>query len=556
MAPEQAEGRPVDARSDIFSFGALLYELLSGHRAFGGQTMVEALSAVLHADPAPLQTAPPIDRIVRRCLAKLPGQRYQTFSAVREALQQASHELTATPRARPPSIAVLPFANMSPDKENEYFSDGLAEEIITALTHVPGLKVIARTSAFAFRGKDQDIRRIAEALDVTHVLEGSVRRAGNRIRVTAQLITAADGSHLWSERYDRQLADIFAIQDEIAQEVTAALRMTLAPESAARRRHTPRLPAYDALLKARHYLQKGTPETLVRSRECYEQAGTLDPEFALVHAEIAFTFVFLATENVIPARDAAVSIGKEAQRALEIDPSLPEAHVALGLAAVLDYDWQEAGRHFQLGLARQSIPPVLRYSYALFYLAPLGRVKEAEEQFRGAVQEDPLNLLLRGCLAMYQLGIGKHAEGWAGLREALELDENFWIACLWLSAYYVRRDMFPEALAFAEKAYAVVPANWFAIGLLAGLLTRAGDLDRAEPLLDKLRAGDVYGAPAGLVCYHMVRNEIDLAADSFEKVIAQRDTRAPWILPRTFGDLLTSSPRWTGLARMMNLPER
>jgi TolB-like protein len=187
-----------------------------------------------------------------------------------------------------PSIVVLPFENMSGDKKNEYFSDGLAEEIINALTRVPGLKVIARTSAFAFKGRHEDVRRIASALGVSKVLEGSVRKAGIRIRVMAQLIEAANGTHVWSERYDRELADVFAVQDEIAAAITSALRVTLSGSSL--RRHTPGLPAYDQYLKALHLSDARTPQTMVHAREHFERAIALDPQFALAYAEFAHLY--------------------------------------------------------------------------------------------------------------------------------------------------------------------------------------------------------------------------------------------------------------------------
>ena len=282
LSPEQAEGKPLDARSDIFSFGAVLYEMLSGSRAFEGSSMAQVLSAVLRDDPRPLQHVPPaLQRIVSRCLAKEPGQRFPTMSDVKSALEQVPVKSSDSEA----SIAVLPFTNMSADKENEYFSDGLAEEIINALAHIRDLKVIARTSAFAFKGKQEDIRRIAEVLNVAHVLEGSVRRAGNRIRVTAQLIAAADGRHLWSERYDRELADVFAIQDEIAQAIAAALQMKLTAMPAGQKRYTPTLPAYEAFLRGRHHLFKFTPESWTRGTACLAQAIALDPEWAQPHAE-------------------------------------------------------------------------------------------------------------------------------------------------------------------------------------------------------------------------------------------------------------------------------
>ena len=281
MAPEQLEGQSLDERSDIFSFGAVMYEMLAGIRAFGGRTTAQVLNAVLHAEPAPLQAPTAVQRIVKRCLAKQPAARFQTMADVRAALEQAARDKGSAnaPESRR-SIAVLPFANLSPDKENEYFSDGLAEEIIAALTHIPGLKVTARTSSFAFRGKEQDIRKIAETLDVRAILEGSVRRSGSRIRVAAQLINAADGYHLWSERYDRELTDVFAVQDEIASAIGGALQATLtgAPETA--RRYTPKLPAYEAYLKGRYQLLKHTPDGLARSQDYFKQAISLDPQYA------------------------------------------------------------------------------------------------------------------------------------------------------------------------------------------------------------------------------------------------------------------------------------
>ncbi len=283
MSPEQAQGKRLDERSDVFSFGVVLYEMVSGTRAFSGDSLLETLNAVVRDEPAPLQS--PAGDIVKRCMAKQPARRFQSIAEVRAALEQ----VLLKQEERQPSIAVLPFANMSGDKEQEYFSEGLAEEIINALTHVPGLKVIARTSAFAFKGKNEDIRRIAEALGVVNILEGSVRKAGNRIRVMAQLITAADGSHLWSERYDRDLTDIFAVQDEIAAAIAGALQVTSTKSTALqRRRHAQASPAYEAyILRARHYQWRTTPVSLARSKECYEQAIALDPKSALAYVDLA-----------------------------------------------------------------------------------------------------------------------------------------------------------------------------------------------------------------------------------------------------------------------------
>ena len=289
MSPEQIEGQPLDVRSDVFGFGAVLYEMLAGHRAFSGQTTSQVIAAILRDDPVAFTAPPELERIIRRCLAKRPSDRYQTMAEVKGALDAAS----PAPARRQPSIAVLPFANMSGDKENEYFSDGLAEEIINELTRVPGLKVIARTSAFAFKGKNEDIRRIAEALGVTKVLEGSVRRSGDRIRVTAQLISAADGTHMWSERYDRSMADVFAIQDEIAQAIVKALQVKMSAKAADRARYTPPLPAYEAFLRGRHLLFKFTPDGWSRAKDWLDRAIALDPEYPEPHMALGLGYFLM-----------------------------------------------------------------------------------------------------------------------------------------------------------------------------------------------------------------------------------------------------------------------
>src|SRR5688572_12582543 len=261
MSPEQAAGQPLDVRSDVFSFGIVFHELLSGLRASG-------VGDAFRSGQAP----PALARIVQRCLAANPRDRFQTMAEVRAVLEHASTELTSAPGGHQPSIAVLPFTNMSADKENEYFGDGLAEEVINALAQVPGLQVAGRTSSFLFRGKDVELAEVGRRLNVDHLLEGSVRRAGNRVRVTAQLIKVADGFHLWSERFDREWTDIFAIQDEITHAIASALRITLSVDSSTPRRHTPNLRAYDACLKARELWSRAFPGSFAQTKALIEHA--------------------------------------------------------------------------------------------------------------------------------------------------------------------------------------------------------------------------------------------------------------------------------------------
>lgn len=548
MAPEQALGQPADARSDIFSFGAVLYELLAGKRPFGGNTAVQILAAVLHDEPGPLRTGTDLDRIVARCLRKDPTQRFQSMSELRAALEQA----LGKPTTQEPSIAVLPFANLSADKENEYFSDGLAEEVINALTRVPGLKVTARTSAFAFRGRDQDIRRIAEALDVRTVLEGSVRRSGNRIRVTAQLIDAADGYHLWSERYDAELADVFAVQDEIASAIAKALRVKLSSGGAERRRYTPDLHSYEAYLKALHEARKLTPEALARSQEWFEQAIARDPNFALAHSMFAFHYSQLANYGLLPAHTAMPLVRREARRALEIDPDLPDGHAMLGMVAALyDYDWPEAERRLLLAMKTEPIPSQVRRYYALYYLLPVGRYDEAAQQCARALEEDPLDVMGRLRYAQCLRAAGRIAEAQREQRRALELDEGLWFSHFLIGLDHLIDGEDDEALRHIERAHALAPWSPSAAGLRAAILMITGDRQRSTGILEQMEADRTFPAALGLAIYHLLCSDVDTCADWTERAIADRHPAIFYFL--THASALRRSHRWPALAKQLQL---
>ena len=307
----------------------------------------------------------------------------------------------ATTTGASPSVAVLPFANLSADKEQEYFSDGLAEEVITLLSQVAGLKVIARTSSFAFRGKDDDVRRIAAALDVTHVLEGSVRRAGTRVRVTTQLVAAADGRQVWSERFDRELSDIFAVQDEIATAIAGALRLTFSTHGAPQR-YTPALPAYEAYLKGRHHQARVTPDALEEAKRSFESAIALDPRLGLAHVGVAAYWVVQMFFGSCRAHDAVPAARAAAGRALEVDPSIPEAHALLGyLAALYDLDWTAAARHFEMPATRQvGLPGIVRPMWATVLFQqeqggrgrPTRRAGPGRGPARGVAPDEPARL--------------------------------------------------------------------------------------------------------------------------------------------------------------------
>ena len=547
MSPEQALGKATDVRSDVFSFGAVVYELLTGKRIFERESLLDTLNAVVREDPRPPDS--PASSLVMRCLAKQPEKRFQTIGEVKAALTQMRSS-PADAVQTVPSIAVLPFANMSQNADDEFFSDGLAEEIINALVQVPGLKVIARTSAFAFKGKNEDIRKIAETLGVTNVLEGSVRRAGSRIRVTAQLILARDGTHLWSQRYDRELADIFAVQDEVASAIAGALKLKLSP---APERRMPSIPAYEAYLRYRYYQWRFTPEDSQRSRECLEQALALDPGFALPYVGLADYQLALAAVGALPSREAMPKARELARRALEIDPDLPEAHAMLGIVAgVLDFDWSETERRFRLAMAREPVSTHMRQWNAYFHLLSIGRPAEAKRWDDRVIEEDPLSQMWHYTSAMSLLALGSDEAALNECRRSVELDPQFWIGWLLQGLIHALHGRHAESMQCAEQAMAGAARAPLAIGLLAAALVTTGRAMDAEPLLEELR-GNTAAGPIGMAYYYVARGDMDGAVESADAAAEQRVASLVTILIRPFEPRLRHAAGWPALLKKLNL---
>ena len=540
MSPEQAQGHPTDERSDIFSFGAVLYEMISGAQAFKRDTMLETLTSVARDEPAPLTGPESVGSVVRQCLRKSAADRFQTMSDVHAAL--AAIPAGAVAAAGPqPSIAVLPFANMSRDADDEYFSDGLAEEIINALVKVPGLKVIARTSSFAFKGQNTDIRRIARTLGVTNVLEGSVRRSGSRVRVTAQLIAAADGTHLWSDRYDRQMDDLFAMQDEIAAAITTESKLKFAPADRARRQ--PNLHAYEAYLRYRQYQWGFTPESLSRSRECLEQAIALDPEFALPYVGLAdhhgaYVWVGVPADECMPkARDLA-------RKALELDPGLGEAHGYLGfVAGMYEHDWAEAERYFRRAMASEQVHWHVRAWYSCFHLLPLGRLDEARRQAERVVEDNPLSQICHWDLAIVLEALGLETAAAATWQRCVDLDPDFWLGWVEFGLHHAAWGRLEQARKCGEKAYAYSPSSPVAAGLLAGALARTGEPARSRDLLEAI-ASDASGAPVAHALHQFVQGDVDGALEWAGRALERRNLMMISNFLRPFERLLSASPAW------------
>ena len=540
MSPEQAAGKPLDMRSDVFSFGIVLHELLSGVRPPGA-------GDALLSD----QTSPALRRIVQRCLASDPRQRFQSMAEVRAVLELVSAGLTSTPGDLKPSIAVLPFANMSADKENEYFGDGLAEEVINALAQIPGLQVAGRTSSFLFRGKDVELVEVGRRLNVEHLLEGSVRRSGNRVRVTAQLIKAADGFHLWSERYDREWTDIFAIQDEITHAIATALRLRLAADASTPRRQTPNLRAYESYLRARELFYTAMPGSFEQTKALLEHAIALEPQFSLPYSLLGGCYTMLANLGFKPALEVMLLARAAEENALRIDPALPEAHALLGVCdGCFGHNWVGAEREWQLAMAREPVSRDVRLWYGNHYLLPIGRVAEAVETMANALPEDPLNLMYRHHYARGLRHLGRLDESVAELRGVLDIAADSPWALETLGAVRAQQGSWEEALALTERAHVVTPWSKTVVGQLAALLDRTGDRARVDALLKTLGTGEAYGAATGLAIFHAMKGDFEQAAEWAARGIAQR------FLPQIYviAPLLRSQRQWPALARLMNLP--
>jgi serine/threonine protein kinase/tetratricopeptide (TPR) repeat protein len=433
MSPEQAAGEAeLDGRSDIYSLGAMLYEMLGGTAPFTGPT-AQAIMARLFTEPIPPLTehraeVPDwLDTAVQKALAKQPGERWDTPSAFAQALTWPAGG--STPPGSPSgsggkSIAVLPFVNMSADPENEYFTDGIAEEIINALSRIQSLRVAPRIASFAFKGKQADVGEIGRKLKVGTVLDGSVRKAGNRLRITVQLVNVADGHQLWTERYDRQLEDVFAIQDEIADNIVKALRVVLSPEEkrAIERSPTENVQAYEYYLRGRQYFHQWRRKAIEYARQMFERAIAMDPGYALAYAGVAdccaFTYNYWdASAPILAQADAA------SRKALELAPDLPEVHVSRGLALAFSRRFAEAESEFRAAI---SLNPKLYEAHYFFgrALQQQGKSADAVRSFEEACRLRPEDYQAVTFLGMAYGALGATAEAKATRQKALQLVER------------------------------------------------------------------------------------------------------------------------------------
>lgn len=614
MSPEQVRGVALDHRSDIFAMGTVLYEMLTGRRAFQRDTPADTMSAILREDPpepaARGRALPgPLMRVVARCLEKKPENRFQSAREVAfalEALADSGEDAVASlpesapgsrkwlllgaaaaaaallaifvprkPGERPgpanpgagrsdstatravSSIAVLPFANLSRDVENEYFSDGMTEELIHALSTVEGLRVVSRTSAFAFKGKETDVREIGRQLDVQSVLEGSVRRAGKTLRVTAQLVDVSNGYHRWSQTFDREVADVFAVQDEIARAIATTLRGSLgAPLPVTPDRASVDMETYELYLQGRYFLNRATPEALTQARHYFERAVERSPGYARAHAGMADTYTSAIGWDPLVIREALPKAVAAARRAVEIQPELAEAHASLGLALHFLKDRRRAEEAYRRALALDPNAAIAHDSYS-YLLAGSGRLAESIAEARRARQLDPLSPAILNRLGLLVWIDRGHEEAVGLFRRALELDARNFEAHWYLSGLFADLGRHRESLehiASGRKIWRHEQA-WRAAEIYTQV--KAGQSSRARRALAQLEAEapkDGYHSYR-LAVIHGARGDRSAALSFLEKwILEYRDTDAygigllevaPWFDP------LRADPRFQELLQRL-----
>jgi serine/threonine-protein kinase len=557
MSPEQSVGEAVDARSDVYSLGCVLYEMLAGDPPFSGST-AQAIQARKVMDTVPrirtvrAQVPEGVERVVRKALAGVPADRFATVAAFSTALSGAA--ATRTP-AR--SVAVLPFLNLSAVPDNEYFADGITEDVIAQLSKIRSLKVISRTSVMPFKKREQSLREIGALLSAGTLLEGSVRRVGDRVRIVAQLVDAETDQHLWAETYDRQLTDIFAIQSDVALQIATALRAELSPDEHSRihREPTRDLQAYQLYLQGRHWFVRHTAEGLRQAVDYFMRAIERDPGFALAHADLAQAYTELALASgggVFRPEEGFALAGQSVATALALDGALSEAHCMLGfLHYVRDFDWAAAEEEFRRALELSPNNADANDLYGRM-LAALGRHDEALPYVTRAQELDPLSH--RTDLAAALLRAGRYEQALPAAEHAVALDPGYGRGHATLGWVYVKLGRVEEGLAELRQGAELTLGDAMFLAQLGEAYALAGREVEARDVLRRLeeRSREEYVTPYYFAYVYTGLGEYDKAIDCLEQALAERSGGLYGIKASFLFEPLRGHPRFVALLKKLN----
>jgi serine/threonine-protein kinase len=530
MSPEQALGREVDHRSDLFSFGVVLYEMATGRQAFSGKTSTEAIERIVHSQPEAIarfnyEVPPELERIIRKCLEKNPDSRYQSGREVLIDLRNLRRDSTSAERppivlrrrrwvpasiaaalvlialaaitmtrrisnARAPidSLAVLPFVNASRDPQSEFLADGMTETIINKLTELPQLKVMSRSTMFRYKGRNADPQQVGRELKVSAVLAGRVLQRGDRLDIRTELVKVDDGTQLWGERYDRRVADVFALQDDIAREISGKLKLKLTGEEQKRisKRYTDNPEAYSLYVEGRFYWNKRTAASIQKALDLFNQALQRDPNYALGYLGVADCYAILPQYAGVPNVDAETKARAAVAKALEIDPALAEAHATLGIIHRLWWEWHDAEAEFKRAIELKPNYATAHHWYAIT-LNDQRRYSEALAEIVKAQALDPLSQIINSVLAISLENNARRAEAIEQYRRTIDLDPAFGFAHMRLGRLQMSMGERQNGLQELEKAVELSGRSSEPLSRLAYAYAQIGRRDDALAIVSELK---------------------------------------------------------------------
>lgn len=569
MSPEQVRGLPADARSDLFSLGAVLYEMFTGRRAFRRETAAEILTAILREDPPDLaasgaQIPSAVSAVVLQCLEKDPSRRFSSAGSLAARLTDLLEDpgALAPPRARRKkaidSVAVLPFVNDDGDAEQDYLSDGLTERLIDTLSQLPKLRVMARSTVFRFKNRDADPLAWGRELGVRAVLTGRLRKSGDTLRVQAELVDVATGFRLWGGQHNRRIEDLLEVEDVLAREICEHLRFKLTSPERKRvaKHHTQSAEAYQLYLKGRFFWNRWTPDGMRAAIAFYESAIERDPSYALAWGGIADAWGVLGNIKAVPPAEAFPRAKIAALKALELDPNLSEAHASLGfLRRFFDWEWSSAEREFRDAVRLNPGYATGRRWYGQF-LSGMGRHGEAVAEVRLALDLDPLSVIIHTALGDVLFYARRYDEAIAMYRKALELDPHFVAGHSDLARALEHSGRVEEAIESYEKAIQLAGGSISdpSIGL-ANAFAVGGRRGEAHEVLEELkkRRAERYVSPWGLASIYARLGETNAALEWLERAYDEHDSTLVWLKVHPRFDALRSEPRLTALVQKMGL---
>jgi serine/threonine-protein kinase len=606
MSPEQVRGRGAEAPSDIFSLGCVLYEMISGQRAFHRETAAQTMTAILEQQPEPLsesgnEVPPELDRVVTHCLEKNPEARFQSGRdlgfALRNLLSGTQGYRGPTVRRRfrlkpvlsiaavvgalcaatffrftptgnePESIAILPFVNATGSPDADYLGDGITESLINSLSRVPNLAVISRNAVFRYKGRDTDAQAVGQVLKVRAVLTGSVVQRGDALSVSTELIDVRNNRHLWGEQYNRKLHDILAVQEEISREISQKLRLNLTGAEMHRltKRYTESTEAYQLYLQGRYYWNKKTPAGFNTGIDYFQKAIQVDPNYAPAYAALSNLYYNLSNYNfaLMQPKVGWFKAKEAAEKAIQIDDALPSAHASLALIAYQwEWDWPKAEREFKRALeldpgssSTYEPTPSSTYHWYSHFLMTVGRTEESFAAGKRALELDPVDLAISSHQGWYYLWTGDHAKAIQPLQNTIAMDPNFSVAQWYIGLAYEEKGAYPDAIAQFQNCVRLTAGRPSMLALLGHAYAAGGQPNEAHSILQQLRSleKDKYVPSYPLAVIHAALGEKDKALTRLEKAYEDRDSWMDYLAIDPRLDSLRSEPRLAALLRRMNL---